>query len=227
MSCVGAELAVSAYQTMTDLIHAALTGIADYPAFCVAVLVFLALPGPGTFALLTATGQGGWRSGAAATLGLILGDQLLLWAAVGGVAAVLAAWPMVFDVIRWAGALYLAWIGVRLLRVRSGQSASPVQMKAGHYTRQAWLITVLNPKAIAFYMAFFPLFLKPGQHPSLLTFSFMALTIAGLTAVWCLSLCACAHGLRTFFRVRPSLGTWLQRGAGACLIGFSWRLLRS
>jgi hypothetical protein len=57
-------------------------GIADYGAFCAAILVFLALPGPGTFTLLTSTGKGGLRAGAAATLGVILGDQVLLWLAV-------------------------------------------------------------------------------------------------------------------------------------------------
>ncbi len=68
-------------------------GIADFWAFCAAIVVFLALPGPGTFALLGATSKGGFRAGAAATLGLILGDQILLWLAVAGVAAVLAALP--------------------------------------------------------------------------------------------------------------------------------------
>ena len=62
-------------------------GIADFGAFCAAVLVFLALPGPGTFALLNSTGKGGFRAGAAATFGVIAGDQCLLWLAVGGVAA--------------------------------------------------------------------------------------------------------------------------------------------
>ena len=66
-------------------------GISDYGAFCAAILLFLALPGPGTFALLTSTGKGGYRAGAAATVGLIVGDQLLLWSAVAGVAALLAA----------------------------------------------------------------------------------------------------------------------------------------
>ena len=69
-------------------------GITDYWAFVVAVLVFLALPGPGTLALLTSTGKGGFRAGAAATLGLIVGDQVLLWLAVLGVAAVLHAHPL-------------------------------------------------------------------------------------------------------------------------------------
>ena len=57
-------------------------GIADYPAFCAAIVLFLALPGPGTFALLTSTAKGGFRAGAAATAGIIVGDQVLLWLAV-------------------------------------------------------------------------------------------------------------------------------------------------
>ena len=72
-------------------------GISDYGAFCAAVLVFLALPGPGTFALLASTGKGGFKAGAAATFGLIVGDQVLLWLAVAGVAALLAAHPRVFQ----------------------------------------------------------------------------------------------------------------------------------
>jgi len=79
-------------------------GIFDFGAFCLAVLVFLALPGPGTFALLNSTGKGGFRAGAAATLGLIVGDQALLWLAVGGVAALLAAYPLAFHLIQYGGA---------------------------------------------------------------------------------------------------------------------------
>jgi leucine efflux protein len=83
-------------------------GIIDYWAFVVAVLVFLALPGPGTFALLTSTGKGGFRAGAAATFGLIVGDQVLLWLAVLGVAAVLHAHPLLFKALQYAGAAYLS-----------------------------------------------------------------------------------------------------------------------
>ena len=90
-------------------------GIADYGAFCAAILLFLALPGPGTFALLTSTGKGGFRAGAAATAGLIIGDQILLWLAVAGVAALLAAHPAWFKAVQYLGAAYLGWIGLRLL----------------------------------------------------------------------------------------------------------------
>jgi len=102
-------------------------GIADFPAFCAAILLFLALPGPGTFALLTSTAKGGFRAGAAATAGLIAGDQVLMWLAVAGVAALLAAHPMLFKAVQYLGAAYLAWIGFRLLFAKEG-AASPIRI---------------------------------------------------------------------------------------------------
>lgn len=201
-------------------------GISDYGAFCAAVLLFLALPGPGTLALLTSTSQGGLRAGAAATLGVILGDQVLLWMAVAGVAALLAAHPVAFTAVQWGGALYLAWLGIKLLRSRPGGAAA-MAMAPHHYARQALLITLLNPKAIVFYMAFFPLFIDPATHRGLPTFAAMAGTIAAITAAYCLSLCAGARAVSGFFRRRPALGVWLQRLAGLCLVGFGVRLLRS
>ncbi len=203
-----------------------LAGIADYRAFCAAVLLFLALPGPGTFALLTATGQGGLRAGAAATLGLIAGDQVLLWLAVAGVAALLAAHPVVFDAVRWAGAAYLAWIGLKLLFARGEGGASPVRITPGHYARQAFAITLLNPKAIVFYMAFFPLFIHPATAPGLGTFALMAVTIAALTLAYCLALSACAGAVARQVRAHRRLARGLERLAGLFLIGFGWRLLR-
>jgi threonine/homoserine/homoserine lactone efflux protein len=201
-------------------------GISDYGAFCAAILLFLALPGPGTLALLTSTGQGGLRAGAAATAGLIAGDQVLLWMAVGGVAALLAAHPMAFSVVQTGGALYLGWLGLKLLLAKPG-SGAVFAMAPRHYARQAFLITLLNPKAIVFYMAFFPLFIDPATHQGLRTFVAMAVTIAAITAVYCLTLCAFAEALSGHFRRRPRLSQWLQRLAGVCLIGFGLRLLKA
>lgn len=201
-------------------------GINDYGAFCAAIVLFLALPGPGTLALLTSTGQGGLRAGAATTLGVIIGDQILLWLAVAGVAALLAARPAVFTAVQWGGALYLAWLGLKLLRSKEGEAAV-MTLAPHHYARQAMLITLLNPKAIVFYMAFFPLFIDPATHRGLPTFAAMAATIATITAVYCLLLCAGAQAVAGLFRRRPALGRWLQRAAGVCLIGFGLRLLKA
>lgn len=198
-------------------------GISDFGAYCAAILIFLALPGPGTFALLTATGKGGFRAGAAATAGLIVGDQILLWLAVAGVAALLATHPTVFQAVQYAGTAYLCWIGFKLLRARDG-TTPVVPMEAGRYFRQATLITVLNPKAIVFYMAFFPLFIDPARHQGMVTFAAMAVTIAALTAVYCLTLCAFAHAIAAKVRAHRRMAKWLERLAGVFLIGFGIRL---
>jgi threonine/homoserine/homoserine lactone efflux protein len=198
-------------------------GIADYGAFCAAILLFLALPGPGTFALLTSTGKGGFRAGAAATVGLIAGDQVLLWLAVAGVAALLAAQPVLFQAVQYLGAAYLVWIGLRLLFARPG-SSSPVRIEPRHYARQAFLITLLNPKAIVFYMAFFPLFIDPATHRGAVTFAAMAATIAVITAVYCLLLCAFADAVSARIRANRWLAHGLERLAGLFLVGFGIRL---
>lgn len=200
-------------------------GISDYWAFVAAVLVFLALPGPGTFALLTATGKGGFRGGAAATLGLIAGDQVLMWLAAAGVAAVLQANETLFRALQYAGAAYLAWIGLKLLAARAG-AASPIRLEPRHFARQAFFITLMNPKAIVFYMAFFPLFIDAGQHRGIATFAAMALTIAVITLVYCLTLCAFANAISERVRAHRGLATAMQRVAGVALIAFGLKLAR-
>ena len=198
-------------------------GIADYGAFCAAILVFLALPGPGTFALLTSTAKGGFRAGAAATLGLILGDQVLLWLAVAGVAALLAAQPLLFQGVQYLGAAYLAWIGLKLIFAQPG-TASPVRIEPRHYARQAFLITLLNPKAIVFYMAFFPLFVDPARHQGLITFGAMAATIAVLTFLYGLTVVLLTHFLAERMRANPRITQTLNKLAGVFLIGFGVKL---
>ena len=198
-------------------------GIADYGAFCAAILLFLALPGPGTFALLTSTGKGGLRAGAAATLGVIVGDQVLMWLAVAGVAALLSAHPALFKGVQYLGAAYLAWIGLRLVFAKPG-SASPITIKPRHYLRQAFVITLLNPKAIVFYMAFFPLFIDPARHQGMVTFVAMAATIALITAAYGLALCAFAQAVTTKVRAHQGLARGLERAAGVFLVGFGIRL---
>lgn len=198
-------------------------GISDYGAFCAAILVFLALPGPGTFALLTSTGKGGFRAGAQATFGLIVGDQVLLWMAVGGVAALLAAHSAAFRLVQYGGAAYLGWFGLRLIFARDGRAA-PMHIEPRRYARQSFLITLLNPKAIVFYMAFFPLFIDPATHRGGPTFVAMAATIAVITAAYCLTLCAFAQAVAQQVRAHRRLGRWLERMAGVFLIGFGIRL---
>jgi leucine efflux protein len=198
-------------------------GIADYGAFCAATLLFLALPGPGTFTLLTSTAKGGFRAGAAATLGVIAGDQVLLWLAVVGVAALLAANPMLFKAVQYAGAAYLSWIGLKLLFAKPG-GAEVIRIEPRDYARQAFFITLLNPKAIVFYMAFFPLFIDPATHRGTITFVAMAATIATITLAYCLTLCAFAGAVSAQVKSHRRLALALEKLAGVFLVGFGIRL---
>jgi threonine/homoserine/homoserine lactone efflux protein len=198
-------------------------GIADYGAFVVAIIVFLAIPGPGNLALLTATGKGGVRAGMAATLGVIGGDQVLLWLAVAGLSAVLINYPSLYSSVKWAGAAYLIGLGYSLFNAKPGD-APVLDMKPDHFFRQGLFITVLNPKAIVFYMAFFPLFVDPKIHMGLITFGFMALTIAALTFVYGLVVVMLAHHLAERVRANPLATVMLNKVAGALLIGFGLKL---
>ena len=193
-------------------------GVADYGAFVFAVIVFLAIPGPGNLALLTSTAKGGLRGGLAAAIGVILGDQVLMWLAVGGLAAVLQASPHLFSGIQWLGAAYLGWLGIRMLLAKPGDPPK-LHITAGHYVRQAMAITLLNPKAIMFYMAFLAQFIEPTapQFPQ-----FMILMASSTVIV--------ALVLGGYALVAARLGARLQSlnarkrmgyAGGSCLLGGS------
>ena len=198
-------------------------GIADYGAFVVAIIVFLAIPGPGNLALVTSTSKGGMPGGLAATFGVIAGDQVLMWMAVGGVAALLTAYPAAFHAVQWLGAAYLAWLGFKMLTAKPG--AQPIlNIQPRHYFKQAALITLLNPKAIVFYMAFFPLFVDPARHQGMLTFGVMAATIAALTLAYGLTVVLLTHHLAERMRANPRIARVLEKVAGVFLIGFGIKL---
>ncbi len=197
--------------------------ITDYPAFVIAIVLFLAIPGPGNLAMISSTAQGGIRGGLASTLGIIAGDQMLLWCAVAGVAALLKTYPAAFTTVQWLGAAYLAWMGLRLLTAKPGQGAV-LKLRPSHFARQSFIITLLNPKAIVFYMAFFPLFIDPAGGPGFGTFAVMALTIAVLTFLYGLAAVLMTFHMAERIRANPQVSGGLQKLAGIALIGFGLRL---
>jgi leucine efflux protein len=201
-------------------------GVTDYGTFVVTIIVFLLIPGPGNLALVLSTSKGGFRGGLAATAGVILGDQVLMWLAVAGVAALLAAYPAAFHVVQWVGAGYLAWLGGFMLTAKPG--AAPVlNIRPRQFLRQAFFITLLNPKAILFYMAFFPLFVDPERQQGLVTYAFMAATIAALTFLYGLAATLITHFFAERVRANPKISLVLEKVAGVFLIGFGVKLVAS
>ncbi|MFK3797165.1 LysE family transporter [Pseudomonas sp. NPDC088444] len=201
-------------------------GISHYGTFLMSFIVLLVLPGPGNFALITSTGKGGVRAGLAAITGVLIGDQILMWFAVAGVAAVLRAYPSAFYTLQCVGGAYLAYLGVRLMIARSASSAM-IDIKPYHYLQQTLVITLLNPKAVLFYMAFLPLFIDPEQHQGFVTFAVLALTVSSLTFLYGLIVVAVTRYCAERIQANRKMTLLLQRSAGVFLVGFGIKLLIS
>lgn len=203
-----------------------LLGIANYPAYCATVLVFLAIPGPGTFALLTASAKGGVRGGYASLLGLMLGDWIFMTAAMLGLGAVLTAMPTLFKGIQYLGAAYLVWVGIQLFRTQDGDSgiSTLLPMDNGRFLRQSFFITLINPKAIVFYMAFFPLFITPAIHQGALTFAVMGITVSLLTLVYGSGLILIGNAVAARLKHHRRARRIAHKLAGAGMMGFGVKM---
>jgi threonine/homoserine/homoserine lactone efflux protein len=199
-------------------------GISDYGAFAAAFVLLLFLPGPGNLALIGSASKGGLSGGLASALGLLVGDQILLWLTVAGLAALLQTLPLVFMALQWLGAAYLMWLCFKMITAKAGEDSS-IQITPGHYFRETMLITVLNPKAILFYFAFFPQFIDPAHHQGWVTFAVMALTIAALGFAYGSGVVLVTRFMAERIRANPKVSGGLQKVAGLCLIGFGLKMV--
>ncbi len=197
-------------------------GIQHYSGFVTAVLVFQAVPGPGVLAILRATAQDGIKAGMGAVLGSLCGDFLYMLAAMLGLAAVLAAYPVAFTALRWVGIAYLIWIGISLLRSESSPNASSASTSARIHFRRAFTITLTNPKAILFFMAFFPIFLRPDERS--LTLGIMIVHVLGIGLVYGAGLVLIGNFVAQLLSGFKAVRTLATRLAGMMLIGFGIRL---
>lgn len=201
-----------------------LLGIRDYWAFIGAVLVFLALPGPGTYCLLTSAARNGVAGGYACLGGLLLGDQALMWLAVAGVAAILQAHPLAFHALQYFGAAYLCYLGWRLIWPGDNAGGSIVPFSGFRDFKRGFFVTLVNPKAIVFYMAFFPLFIHPDSHRGISSFVAMALSILVCTILYGSLLIFAGNVLAQCMRGSPRVSDFANKMAGLFLIGFGVKL---
>jgi threonine/homoserine/homoserine lactone efflux protein len=198
-------------------------GVTNYGAFVIAFILLLLLPGPGNLALITSTSKGGLKGGLAATLGIMAGDQVLMWLTVAGVATLLSANAILFQGLQWLGAGYLAWLGFKMITAKAGDKPL-LNITAGHYFRQSLAITLLNPKAVMFYLAFFPQFIDPATHQGWKTYTLLSVTIFVLLFLYGVVAVLLTHYLAERIRANPQVTNVLQKVAGVFLIGFGVKL---
>ncbi len=135
----------------------------SWAAFTAASAVLLIIPGPTVLLVVSyALGQG-WRTVLPMTLGVALGDFTAMTLSMLGLGALLAASATLFTVLKWVGAAYLVYLGIKLWRAGGTLEAAPRTdaASAAKMLGHAWLVTALNPKSITFFVAFLPAFLDP------------------------------------------------------------------
>jgi len=134
-------------------------------AFVAASAILLIIPGPTVLLVISyALGQG-WRAALPMAAGVALGDFTAMTLSMLGVGALLATSAALFATLKWIGAAYLTWLGVKLWRAGGSQAPQPQRERASRLRMltHAWLVTALNPKSITFFVAFLPLFIDPRR----------------------------------------------------------------
>ena len=158
--------------------------------FLAAALVLAITPGPGIFYVLARTLAGGRREGIESSLGTFFGGLFHVFAAALGVSAVLAASAMAFHTVKYAGAAYLVWLGIRMIRARNAEMPAQTAAPAQGSFRQGILTEALNPKTALFFLSFIPQFIVAGRGHVFLQFivlgtiSVLLNTIADLVVVF-------------------------------------------
>jgi leucine efflux protein len=202
-------------------------GIQNYTSFIMAVVVFQVIPGAGTLTILNATARNGVGAGLAAVMGTIAGDVVFMVAAVAGIAAVMHTYPLLFRAVQWFGAAYLCWLGIRLLCARiTSDSSEPQSRKTPWiYFRQAFAVSLTNPKVILFFVAFFPLFL--GAHAPVSALLVMMLHVTAISLLYQSSLVVVGNAAAIRLKSMPSARLIATRIAGFALVGLGLKLAAS
>jgi threonine/homoserine/homoserine lactone efflux protein len=224
-------------------------GIHDFWLFVASGIVLNVTPGPDTLYIVGRSVAQGRRAGAMSALGISSGCVVHTVAAAVGLSALLAGSAAAFAVVRYAGAVYLIYLGVRLLcgrddrsRGRPTPSARPAasdgdfatsnlklptsNLKSWTVYRQGLLTNVLNPKVALFFLAFLPQFVGPDSPHRTAAFLLLGLVFVFNGTIWCLGLAWFGAAVSRRLRERPASGRWLNCASGAVFIGLGVRVAR-
>ncbi len=210
-------------------------GVINYITYLVGCILIVLLPGPNSLYVLSLSAQQGVRIGWAAACGIFVGDTLLMLATALGAVSVLTTYPALFILIKYVGACYLAYIGFRMLNgawqaLREGSLQDlenvPVLKKtsAGSAFRKALLVSLLNPKAILFFLSFFVQFVDPDYENPAIPFLVLAVTLQICSFVYLATLIYAGHRLAETFRKRHKLSALSGGAVGGAFLVFATKL---
>jgi len=195
--------------------------------FSIVALVAIATPGPTVLLALTNGSRYGLRRSVPGMFGAVLSDFVLVGAVALGLGALLAASEFWFSVLKWVGAAYLAWLGLRMLRSHGGfelpanGAAAPGGASARAIFMKSFLVAVTNPKGYLFCSALLPQFIDPlaAQAPQYVT---IAIVFAGLD--FAVMFAYALTGARAVRLLKASATKWLDRACGGALLALAGSL---
>ena len=188
--------------------------------FVAASTALLMIPGPTVLLVLSYALSQGRRVAVASATGVALGDFIAMTASLLGLGALVLASATLFTMLKWIGAIYLVWMGLKLLRAPRSEGLDTIattDTTARKVLGHTAAVTALNPKSIAFFIAFVPQFVSINA-PLAPQFAILIATFVGLAAVNALTFALLADRLRMTIK-RPSVITWLTRSGGVALVG--------
>lgn len=184
-------------------------------------------PGPDTAYIVGRSAHIGWRGGAAAALGISAGCLVHVFAAAIGLSALLAASSLAFTAIKWIGAAYLIYTGIRMLLTQAASPATVTVPRATTLRQVFWqgaLTNALNPKVALFFLAFLPQFVDAEAPGKALAFVVLGLIFIGTGTIWNLGMAAFAAKAAGRIRQSGRALVWLNRALGAMFIGLGVRV---
>lgn len=211
-------------------------GIHDLTLFIVSGLLLNIMPGPDSLLIMARSASQGWRAGSAAALGIGAGTMVHVLAAAIGLSALLATSATAFGVVKWAGAAYIVYVGIGLLRSKpakasAGIKTDPVPAPAPLPYRkiffQGFLTNVLNPKVAIFFLAFVPQFISPDAPNKALAFIVLGCIFNLNGMLWCHALAVFTAFASARLQLKPRLTAWLGRVTGGLFIALGLKLALS
>lgn len=218
-------------------------GINDLWTYVIGAFLIILLPGPNSLLVLATAARNGVRQGYRAAAGVFVGDTVLMVLSAAGVASLLKSNPVLFAIVKYAGAGYLAYIGLQMLRaawrawrapaVESGMDAGVDLARtseaggkgaSGDPFRRALMVSLLNPKAILFFVSFFIQFVDPAYGAPALSFLILGAICQFFSVAYLSALIFGGTFLAMQFRRRRKLSAGMTSAVGALFVGFGAKL---
>ncbi|MEU3658401.1 leucine efflux protein LeuE [Streptomyces sp. NPDC032940] len=209
-------------------------GVIDLPTYLAGLVLIVLLPGPNSLYVLSVAARRGVRAGYTAAAGVWCGDTVLMTLSAAGVASLLQANAVLFGIVKYAGAGYLTWLAVGMMRAAwamwrtrreqdAPDTAAPVDGDERPF-RRALVVSLFNPKAILFFVAFFVQFVDPGYAYPALSFVVLGAFAQFFSFLYLSALIFSGTKLAAAFRRRKRLSAGATSAAGALFLGFAVKL---